>query len=152
VPVWGERNHLGHIVSSAGVAIYQRKVQVVLDWPVPKNLKALSKFLGLIGYYRRFIRDYSTLAPPLTILTKKRAFQCTRTAPASFYKPEEALTSPPVLALPNFSIPFVIESDASATRIVVLMQNHHPIAYISQELKNPDKVASAYERDVGNSF
>ena len=57
-----------------------------------------------------------------------------------------------MLALPDFTIPFVIECDALSTRLgVVLMQNKHPIAFISQELKKPDKVASVYERDVGNS-
>ena len=60
-----------------------------------------------------------------------------------------ALATPPVLALPNFSLPFVIACDASASRIgAVLMQNHHPIAYISQELRSSNKLASAYEREM----
>lgn len=62
---------------------------------------------------------------------------------------KEAFISPPVLALPNFCLPLVVESDASATKIgAVLMQNRHPIAYISQELKNPEKVASTYEKEM----
>ena len=146
-----EMNYLGHILSYAGVAVNQGKVQVILHWPVLKNLKALREFLRLTGYYKRSIRGYSILAAPLTDLTMKNAFQWTGTTQQTFVNLKVALTSPPVLALPHFSIPFVIESDASATRIgAVLLHNHHPIAYISQELKNPDKVASAYERDDGN--
>lgn len=136
------------MLSSSAVAADRRKVQAVLDWPVPKNLKALRCFLGLTGYYRKFIRGYSTLAAPLTSLNKKNAFMWRPAAQQAFER-KEALTSPPILALANFSLPFVVECDASATRIGdILMQNNHPIAYISQEVQNPERVASAYEREM----
>ena len=141
--------YLGHVVSAKGVAVDMNKIQAIIEWPVPKTLKALRGFLGLTGYYRKFIKGYSTLAAPLTALTKKQAFCWTEATQKAFETLKSALTNPPVLALPNYSSPFVIECDASATRIgAVLMQDNHPLAYISQELKNPGKLASAYEREM----
>ena len=141
--------YLGHVVSNQGVAVDKSKIQAILDWPIPKTLKALRGFLGLAGYYRKFIKGYSTLAAPLTALTKKQAFQWNGTAQKAFEDLKFALTNPPVLALPNYNSPFVIECDASASRIgAVLMQENHPIAYISQELKTSNKYASAYEREM----
>jgi len=141
--------YLGHVVSAQGVAVDQNKIQAVIDWPVPKTLKALRGFLGLTGYYRKFIKGYSTLAAPLTALTKKHAFHWDEKAQKAFENLKIALTNPPVLALPNYTSPFVIECDASATRIgAVLMQDNHPIAYISQELRDSSKYASAYEREM----
>ena len=82
-------------------------------------------------------------------ITKKNAFQWFETAQQAFETLKDVLTSPPVLTLPNFTIPFVIECDASATIIgAVLMQYNHPIACISQEPKNPEKITSAYEREI----
>ena len=78
----------------------------------------------------RSIRGYSTLATPLTALAKKQAFQWTETTSQAFVNLKQALTSPPVLALPNFTLPFVIKCDALASRIgAVLMQNYHPIVW-----------------------
>ena len=103
--------------------------------------------MGLTGYYRKLIRGYSSLAAPLTALTKKDAFHWSDDK--AFEKLKHVLTSPPALALPDFGEPFVIEYDASSTRIgVVLMQRNHPIAYISQELRNSDKYLSSYEREM----
>ena len=142
-----EVHYLGHIVSSEGVGVDEEKIQAIVEWPMPRNLKALRGFLGLCGYYRRFIREYSYVAAPLTRLTKKNAFNWDESAQLAFEQLKRVLTTPPVLALHDFNLPFIIECDASATRVgAVLMQRGHPIAFISQELRSPVKWSSAYER------
>ena len=66
--------YLGHFIEEKGVSTDPNKVKAVLEWPVPKNLKALRGFLGLAGYYRRYVKDFGVIAHPLTALTKKNAF------------------------------------------------------------------------------
>ena len=66
--------YLGHIIGTAGVKVHQEKIQEILDWPPPKNISELRGFLGLCSYYRRFVREFSQLASPLTDLTKKGTF------------------------------------------------------------------------------
>ena len=141
--------YLGHVISEKGVSEDFKKTQAIVGWLVPKTLEALRGFSGLTRYYRKFIRRYSTLAAPLIAHTKKQAFHWSDEAKRAFETFKLALTSPPVLALPDFSIPFVIKCNASSTRIgAMLMQRNHPVAYISQELKDPDKHISAYEREM----
>jgi len=144
-----EVEYLGHVLFANGVSVDHKKIQAVIEWAAPHPLKALRGFLGLTGYYRKFIRVYNTLAAPLTALTKKNAFHWTEDAQSAFKKLKQALTSPLVLALPDFDSPFVIECGTSSTRIgAVLMQRNHPIAYINQELKSVDKHLSAYESEM----
>ena len=107
-----------------------------------QDSKALRGFLCLTGYYRKYIRGYNTLAAPLTALTKKHAFYWDGDTQIAFETLKQAMTTPPVLALPNFRELFVIECDALATRIgAVLMQKGYPIAYISQELRIQQNVS-----------
>lgn len=136
------------MISVNGVSVDYKKIQAVIEWPSPKTLKALRGFLGLTGYYRKFIRGYITLAAPLKAFTKKTSHWSKETKDA-FENLKHVLTSQPVLTLPDFGAPFIIECDASSIRIgAVQMQNGHPFAFISQELKNPQKHISAYEREM----
>jgi hypothetical protein len=89
------------------------KVQAVLDWPQPHSARAVRGFLGLAGYYRKFVQDYGVLAAPLTALTKKDGFRWPADAAAAFQALKTTITSVPVLALPDFTKLFIVECDAS---------------------------------------
>lgn len=144
-----EVEYLGHKVSGARVAMDDGKVQAVLDWPTPTNVEQLRGFLGLTGYYHRFIKVYATLAGPLTDLLKKETFYWTDATEQAFIKLKQAITSAPVLALPDFTQPFVLETDASGVGVgAVLSQNSHPIAYFSKKLVPRMQKQSAYTREL----
>lgn len=145
----GSIEYLGHIVSGEGVATKPSKIQDVLDWPVPKNVSKLRGFLGLTRYYRRFVKGYGTICRPLHDLLKKNSYQWGVEQQKAFDNLKEVMTSCPVLALPNFNQPFVLETDACGTRIgVVLMQEGRPIAYFSKSLGKKAASSSTYEKEA----
>lgn len=119
------------------------------DWPIPKNVSQLRGFLGLAGFYRRFVPHYAAIAFPLTKLLRKDAFMWSPDAADAFSRLKTALTSTPVLALPNFNETFVLQTDASSVAVgAVLLQKGHPIAYFSKPLQPRMQLASAYAREM----
>ena len=140
---------MGHLISKEGVRANPSKIAAMLDWPLPTNLKSLRGFLGLTGYYRKFIQGYGIIAAPLTALLKKNSFQWTDVARRAFQDLKLAVTNPPVLALPNFSIPFVIQCDASGIGVgAVLMQQGRPLAYMSHAIHGKALQLSTYENEL----
>lgn len=95
-------NYLGHTISSQGVEMDISKIKAVLDWPVPTSINQLRGFLGLSGYYRRFIKGYASIAAPLTSLLKKDDFQWNNQAIITFKQFKTSITIAQVLALPDF--------------------------------------------------
>jgi len=142
-------DYLGHVISGEGVAVDPEKVRCILEWPEPKNVKGVRGFLGLTGYYRKFIKDYGKVAKPLTELTKKDNFSWNQDAVKAFNKMKKIMTSPPFLVLPNFSLPFEVECDAAGRGIgAVLMQQRQPVAFFSKALSDGNLAKSVYEKEL----
>lgn len=142
-------DYLGHVISAQGVSADASKVQAIVEWPTPKSITALRGFLGLTGYYRRFVRHYATIAGPLTDLLKRGTFTWTEKANAAFAQLKLAMTTMPVLHLPNFDIPFHIDTDASAIAVgAVLSQNSHPLTFFSKKMSPKMQAASTYVREM----
>ena len=130
-----EVEYLGHIVTPQGVKVDQGKIKAMLNWPRPTNVSDLRGFLGLTGYYRKFVRNYRVIARPLTNLLKNGQFRWTEETEDAFKALKQAMTSTSTLTMPNFNEPFVIESDASGVGIrAVLTQQGRSIAFMSRAL------------------
>jgi hypothetical protein len=143
-----ELEYLGHIVSADGVATDPRKTQAMQSWPRPTTITELRGFLGLTGYYRKFVKGYGIIAKPLSNLLKKKEFSWNSKADAAFLQLKEAMVSTPVLALPNFQRQFVVETYACDTGIgAVLMQDGHPVAFLSKALSVQHRALSIYEKE-----
>jgi len=128
---------LGHQISKGEVRMDRRKVEAILDWPAPTKVSELRSFLGLANYYRKFIKDYSKKVVPLTDLLKKdQPWSWTEKQQAAFEKLKTAISTEPVLKLPNFDVPFEVHTDASSKAVGgVLVQEGHPVAFESWKLK-----------------
>lgn len=115
----------------------------------PKTIKALRGFLGLIGYYRNFVKDYGKISRPLTDMLKKDYFTWNSEVEEAFENLKRPMTSTPVLALPDFSKTFVIECDALGKGIgAVLMQEGKPLAFLSKALSTKNLGLSTYEKEL----
>ncbi|KAL0543930.1 hypothetical protein IC582_019035 [Cucumis melo] len=122
---------LGHVVSSEGVSVDPTKIEAVTSWPRPSTVSEIRSFLGLAGYYRRFVEDFSRIDRPLTQLTKKGTPFVW--SPACFQELKQKLVSAPVLTVPDGSESFVIYNDASKKGLgCVLMQQGKVVAYASR--------------------
>lgn len=149
-----ELKYLGYVVDRFGLRTDPSKVDVILNFPVPKEVKDVKRFLGMAGWYRRFIHNFSKIARPLTRLTSKKVnFVWSDEANDAFNVLKTALVSAPILRCPDFEKPFYIHTDASSYAIgAVLTQKSdgcdHPIAYCSRTLNSPETNYSATEREL----
>lgn len=141
--------YLGYVISAEGVSTDPKKVDAVRRWPLPKNIRELRGLLGLARYYRRFIRHYGIISRPLIDQLKKDGFQWNERASEAFKELKDALTSAPVLALPNNSAVFIVEIDACDYGMkVVLMQEGYPVAYLSKGLSRRHQGLSEYDKEL----
>ncbi|KAL0549546.1 hypothetical protein IC582_014031 [Cucumis melo] len=132
---------LGHVVSKAGVSVDPAKIEAVTGWTRPSTVSEVRSFLGLAGYYRRFVENFSRIATPLTQLTRKGApFVWSKACEDSFQTLKQKLVTAPVLTVPDGSGSFVIYSDASKKGLgCVLMQQGKVVAYASRQLKSHEQ-------------
>ena len=150
-------SYLGHIVGNGVVQPELDKVEAVRSFAIPQTKTSIRAFLGLTGYYRRFIQDYATIALPLTDLTKKTApnqvhwdSNCDR----AFKKLKELLCSSPILQSPDFARPFILQTDASDRGVgAVLTQRddsgqEHPVCYYSRKLLPREQRYSTVEKEL----
>lgn len=141
--------YLGHLISEKGVEADQEKIMAMVSWPVPTTLKALRGFLGLTGYYRHFVAHYGLISRPLTQLLKKGAFKWSSEAESAFNKLKSPMSSTLLLIIPDFSKPFVLETDACHGGVgAVPMQEGRPIAFLSKVLANKHLGLSIYEKEL----
>jgi hypothetical protein len=125
------------------------KVEVVQNWPQPKSVHGLRGFLGLAGYYRRFIANFGVIARPLTQLLKKEGFTWTTAATEAFEELKKSLTTALVLQLPDFDKSFIVDCDASGSGFgAVLHQQEGPIAFYSRAIAPQHAKLAAYEREL----
>ena len=123
---------LGYVVTPQGIEVDETKIEAIKSWSIPQTITQVRSFLGLAGFYHRFVKDFSTIAAPLRELTKKGVvFRWGKTHEESFCTLKDKLTHAPLLQLPNFGKTFELECDASGFGIgSVLMQDGKPIAYL----------------------
>ncbi|GKA91388.1 putative reverse transcriptase domain-containing protein [Tanacetum coccineum] len=142
---------LGHVIDSQGIHVDPAKIESVKDWASPKSATEIRQFLGLAGYYRRFIEGFSKIAKPMTKLTQKKVkFDWGDKAETAFQLIKHKLCSAPILALPEGNEDFIIYCDASIKGLgVVLMQREKVIAYASRQLKIHEKNYTTHDLELG---
>ncbi|XP_078233562.1 uncharacterized protein LOC144583533 [Pogona vitticeps] len=151
-----ETKYLGHIVGGGVIKPLEAKIEAVRDWPRPNTKKKVKSFLGLVGYYRKFIPRFSEIAAPLTDLTRKKTddrIPWTSDCEEAFQRLKQALINYPVLRAPDFDREFIIYTDASNSGVgAVLCQedengDQHPVSYLSRKLQKGERHLATVEKE-----
>eukprot|EP00253_Pinus_taeda_P017918 PITA_17918 len=142
--------YLGHIITKEGIAVDPEKIKTIMEWPTPKDVADIRSFMGLAGYYRRFVEGFSRVAYPITSLQKKgKVFKWTADCQRSFEQLKHLLTTAPVLCVADPEKEYVVCTDASKEGVGgVLMQEGKVIAYESRKLKEHEQKYSAYDLEL----
>ncbi|XP_055603795.1 uncharacterized protein LOC129752031 [Uranotaenia lowii] len=149
-----ELTYLGYMLTSEGLKPNPERIEPIVNYERPTSIRSLRRFLGMANYYRRFIPKFSEMTAPLTNLLKKKpkSIKWTSEAEVSFNRIKEALITAPVLASPNFNLPFHIQTDASDTAVAAILTQDHPegervVAYYSQKLSPAQQAYAASEKE-----
>jgi hypothetical protein len=149
-----EVEFLGHRVGRDGIRMMEDKVEAVRTWPTPRGVRDVRAFLGTAGYYRKFIRDFSAIAAPLSDLTKDDIpFVWTEPHEQAFRRLKEAIAQGPVLILPDPSLPFVVHTDASGFAVGAVLQQDQgkglqPIAFLSKKMLDAETRYPVHEQEL----
>ena len=148
-------NYLGHVVSEGKVEMDQAKVEAILEWPTPKKVKEVQSFLGFANFYRRFIKDFSKMSKPLTMLVKKEQKWIWGDAQEEAFKQlKNAFSTTPILTMPDPGEPFILECDASdfATGAILSQKGKdgkmHPIAFYSKGMAPAERNYEIYDKEL----
>ena len=146
---------LGHIVSTQGISTDPEKVEVIAKWPTPQSKRDVQQFLGLANYYRRFIKDFGVIAKPLNRLTEKNTtFEWSTTCQRAFENLRNCLVEPPVLAYPNYTRDFLLDTDASNCGIGAVLSQvddsgaERVICYASRSLSRQEQRYCVTRREL----
>jgi transposase InsO family protein len=145
---------LGHVVSGKGISMEEDKVKAIKEWPVPTTVTAIRSFLGLAGYYRRFVKEFSKIAMPLTDLLRNRIkFDWTELQQNSFVQLKQAISSAPVLIIPDDSLPYLVTTDASGFAVGATLNQDQgngfqPIAFLSHKMNDHEKNYPVHEQEL----
>ena len=145
-----EVSFLGYIISEKGIRVDPKKIEVIIEWKPPRNVTKVRSFLGLAGYYRRFVKGFLMTAAPMTRLLQKNVrFEWSEKCQASFEKLKAFLTETLVLTQPTNGKEYMIFSDASLNGFgCVLMQEGKVVAYASRKLKPHEKNYPTYDLEL----
>jgi hypothetical protein len=143
-------HYLGHVISGEGIAVDPAKVEAIMEWPAPTNVTEVHSFMGLAGYYRRFVEGFSKIAGPITELQKKnKKFVWTEKCAEAFRRLKELLTTTPILKVPDMDVDFLVCTDASKEGLGgVLMQDGRVIAYISRKLRRHEENYATHDLEL----
>lgn len=150
-----ETEFLGHIISCDGVKPNPEKIEKILSWPIPKNEKQIKQFLGLVGYYRRFIKNFSQITRPMTKYLKK-GIPISLQDPAylnAFTTLKQVISTDQILAYPHFDKPFILTTDASDTALGAVLSQiqdkiEKPIAFASRTLNDTESRYATNEKEA----
>ncbi|GBG80375.1 hypothetical protein CBR_g30743 [Chara braunii] len=146
--------YLGHVISRDGMAPEAAKIAAIQEWPQPQTVRDVRSFMGLASYYRKFVRNFSTVVAPLTNLTKKDTpFLWSLHCQLAFTRLKKALTRAPVLKLPDPTLPFILTTDASQYGIGAVLQHDdgnglRPVEFMSKKIKTQKLKDSTYEKEL----
>jgi hypothetical protein len=149
-----EVEFLGHIVGRDGVRMMEDKVKAVQDWPTPTRVTHVRAFLGMAGYYRKFVKDFSKIAAPLSDLTKETVkFDWGHPQEEAFRRLKDAISKGPVLILPDPNLPYVVNTDASGFAIGAVLQQDQgrglqPIAFLSKKMLDAETRYPVHEQEL----
>lgn len=149
-----EISFLGHLVSAGGVKVDQSRTQAIYKFPVPRNKKQIARYVGMVNFFRKFIPNFAQLALPLNQIRKKGlVFKWGESQQAAFEALKQALSNAPVLGIPDFNRPFIVQTDASNSGIAAVLlqeqgEGRRPLAYASRALTDPERCYSVYELEA----
>ena len=149
---------LGFVVSGTGISMAKDKIESITSWPVPAKVRDIQSFLGLVNFYRKFIRSFSSLASPLTELTKKDVvWNWSVDCQAAFEALKKSVVSAPCLTHPQFDLPFVLETDASNFAVGAVLsqpssldnlEDLRPVGFFSRKMSSAERNYDVHDKEL----